>query len=76
MIPDLTSFKYARMMQEVQKAGVTVEDIANALALLNGDDFDAEKNKPVLERVAYNMYMADAELIIALAIDCAKDRAP
>jgi len=65
----VVEFKRARLSQDVRLSGITVEDIARALATITGvkavSEFDAGLTSP---------YLGKAETLLDLAIEFAQER--
>ena len=64
----IVQFRHAKLLQDARLSGITVSDIARALAHMDSikalSDFDAGSTK----------YLRIAEALLELAIDCAQER--
>lgn len=73
------NFRHAHILQDFQQSGATVEDLARAMASLDGhrDTFDSEKNVAISDVVYghYLGYLAEAEEVLQRAAQYARDRA-
>lgn len=74
----MTEFRHAKLMQDLKRESVTVEDLARASASLDGkrDHFDAGRGKSVLddETGHYAGYVVEMEEIIERACQYAQSR--
>ena len=65
----IIQFRHAKLLQNARMSGITISDIARALAHMDGiqplSDFDAGST---------SMYLSIAEALLELAIDCAKEQ--
>jgi len=65
----IVQFRHAKLLQDARLSGITVSDIARALAHMDGvqalSDFDAGST---------SKYLRIAEALLELAIDCAQER--
>jgi hypothetical protein len=66
----IVEFKRAKLLQDARLSGITVEDIARALATMTGvkavSDFDAG--------LTSGIYLRKAEALLELAIEFAQER--
>ena len=65
----IVQFRHAKLLQDARLSGITVSDIARALAHMDSvqalSDFDAGST---------SKYLSIAEALLELAIDCAQER--
>ena len=65
----IVQFRHAKLLQDARLSGITVSDIARALAHMDSakalSDFDAGLT---------DKYLRIAEALLELAIDCAQER--
>ena len=69
---NVVQYHHAKLLHNVRRYGVTIEDIARAWSSMNGkaEDFD-RKNK---DEGYYEGYMADTEEMLQRAVDRARAR--
>jgi hypothetical protein len=65
----IVQFRHAKLLQDARLSGITISDIARALAHMDSvqalSDFDAGST---------GKYLGIAEALLELAIDCAQER--
>lgn len=74
----MSEFRHAKLMQDLKRENVTVEDLARAWASIDGkrDAFDEGKGKSVLEDRTghYEGYVCETEAAIERAVSYARAR--
>lgn len=72
------AFHHAKLIQDLKRESVTVEDLARAWASMDGkrDHFDEGRDKSVLDDATghYAGYVAEMEEVIERAVSYARNR--